>query len=84
MQLLALFQLFPARIGRGQLCLQSGKTLHNRLKSSRVTAEQVCVFQLRMQPRLLRFQGFNALGKGVEFTLLQIGQALARLFPSAS
>src|SRR5919197_683879 len=79
-QLLALFQFLPARIGRRQLCLQSSKTLHNGLKRSGITAKQVWVCQLRMQPRLLRFQGFDALGKGVEFTLLRISQALARPF----
>ena len=80
MQLLALFQLLPARVGCRKFCFQSRKTLHNRLKGSRITAEQVRVFQLRMQPSLLRFQSFDALGKGIEFTLLQIGQTLARLF----
>ena len=38
------------------------------------------MLQLRVQSRLLRFQGFDVLGTGVEFTLLQIGQSLARLF----
>src|SRR5207248_9882924 len=31
-----------------------------------------------MQPSLLGLQGFNALGAGVELTLIQVGQALTR------
>src|SRR5262245_53406682 len=77
---LALFQLLPARIGCGQGCFQRCEALHNRLKGGRVTAKQVRVFQLRMQPHLLGLQGFDALGKGVEFALLEVRQTLAWLF----
>src|SRR5438105_14433097 len=79
-QLLASFQLLPARIGGGKVYVQSREARHNGLKGSGVAAEQVWVCKLRMEHRLLGLQGFDALRGSVEFTLLQVGQALARPF----